>query len=191
MERFIGHVLSSHLALARSNKKMDLFISLNTNKCWLLPAIISPSLRLMMGLYGLLERERKGNPPPRNELDCSSLMICFRIPMKNDHFAMPKWLHTHSMGRSFVRELPLGKTNDIAQHLNIIAVLLIAGYNIKWNFCNLTVALSISQTLGVTSGQVMVLYSQKTALLVHYVNYNQLHIIRLLLSPQYSTMRIT
>ena len=144
MERFIGHVLSSHLALARSNKKMDLFISLNTNKCWLLPAIISPSLRLMMGLYGLLERERKGNPPPRNDLDCSSLMICFRIPMKTDHFAMPKWLHTHSMGRSFVRELPLGKTNDIAQHLNIIAVLLIAGYNIKWNFCNLTVASSLS-----------------------------------------------
>ena len=77
------------------------------------------------------ERKKGESPPPRNDLDCSSLMICFRIPMKTDHFAMPKWLHTHSMGRSFVRELPLGKTNDIAQHLNIIAVLLIAGYNIK------------------------------------------------------------
>lgn len=56
------------------------------------------------------ERNERGiPPPPRNDLDCSSLMICFRNPMKTDHFAMPKWLHTHSMGRSFVRELPLGE----------------------------------------------------------------------------------
>lgn len=144
MERFIGHVLSSHLAMARNNKKMDWFISLNTNKCWLLPAIISPSLRLMMGLYGLLERETRGeSPPPRNDLDCSSLMICFRNPMKTDHFAMPKWLHTHSMGRSFVRELPLGENEWYCTALKYNSWLQYQMKLLQFNSCIVSLSLKL------------------------------------------------